>query len=221
VALVGGYTDPRNIPAFVLGLDLGQSVDYSALAVLEEPCWIGGEEMASRYFVRDGAYGWVAPDRLAPSMLEAARWANAREDRAFGGRPPRPPLPLVRLHRWDLGTSYPRIVRDVGALLAAPLLGAALALFQAKRLPLVPGPLTDTLVQELREMRLKINIASGRDSYEPHREGQHDDLTLAVALACWYREYQLEHVEADLVERWSAPPAGETAPTRDRRSSVR
>ena len=29
---------------FYVGLDLGQSQDYTALAVIEEPLWIGGDE---------------------------------------------------------------------------------------------------------------------------------------------------------------------------------
>jgi hypothetical protein len=38
---------------------------------------------------------------------------------------------------------------------------------------------------------VKINIATGHDSYEAWREGDHDDLVLAVALACWTGERYL------------------------------
>ncbi len=44
----------------------------------------------------------------------------------------------------------------------------------------------ETLVRELADYRVKIS-ASGHDSYDA-REGQHDDLILAVALAAWTSE---------------------------------
>jgi hypothetical protein len=41
-----------------------------------------------------------------------------------------------------------------------------------------------TLVNELADMRVKVT-AAGNEQYEAWREGTHDDLVLAVALACW------------------------------------
>jgi len=38
---------------------------------------------------------------------------------------------------------------------------------------------------------VKINLATGHDSYEAWREGDHDDLVLAVAMACWTGERYL------------------------------
>ena len=40
------------------------------------------------------------------------------------------------------------------------------------------------LAREMAEMRVKIT-ASGNEQYGAWREGEHDDLVLAVALACW------------------------------------
>ena len=45
--------------------------------------------------------------------------------------------------------------------------------------------LAEVLRQELLNFRVKINLASGHDSYEAWREGDHDDLVLAAALAVW------------------------------------
>ena len=45
----------------------------------------------------------------------------------------------------------------------------------------------DTLIQELSNFKVKITT-KGNDTYEAWREGQHDDLVLSVALACWYGE---------------------------------
>jgi hypothetical protein len=41
-----------------------------------------------------------------------------------------------------------------------------------------------TLATELREMRVKVTL-DAREKFEAWREGAHDDLVLAVALACW------------------------------------
>jgi hypothetical protein len=45
-------------------------------------------------------------------------------------------------------------------------------------------PLGRTLVTELMDMRLKISD-SGHDGYGAFRNGSHDDLVLALGLACW------------------------------------
>ena len=41
-----------------------------------------------------------------------------------------------------------------------------------------------TLVKEMAEMRVKIT-GSGNEQFGAWRSGEHDDLVLAVALACW------------------------------------
>ena len=41
------------------------------------------------------------------------------------------------------------------------------------------------LKEELLNFKMKINVATGHDSYEAWREGEHDDLVLAAALAVW------------------------------------
>ncbi len=49
-------------------------------------------------------------------------------------------------------------------------------------------PLAEVLKDELLNFRVKINEATGHDSYEAWREKDHDDIVLATALACWYPE---------------------------------
>jgi hypothetical protein len=41
-----------------------------------------------------------------------------------------------------------------------------------------------TLVKEMAEMRVKVS-ASAHEQFGAWRRGEHDDLVLAVALACW------------------------------------
>lgn len=62
-------------------------------------------------------------------------------------------------------------------------------LFQSGRLKVAGGlKLAPVLVEELLNFKVKINVKTAHDSYEAWREGIHDDLVLAVALACWYGE---------------------------------
>ena len=51
----------------------------------------------------------------------------------------------------------------------------------ARDMPMVP-----TLVKDLQEFRVKINALTAHDSYGAWRQGTHDDLVLAVAVAAWY-----------------------------------
>lgn len=47
---------------------------------------------------------------------------------------------------------------------------------------------TETLIRELQNFQVKINVDTAHDSYGAWREGTNDDLVLAVALALWIAE---------------------------------
>jgi len=47
--------------------------------------------------------------------------------------------------------------------------------------------LAGELLEELQGFRLKVNLDTAHESYEAEA-GTHDDLVIAVALACWYAE---------------------------------
>ena len=86
----------------IFGLDLGQSNDYSALVLVEQPIYIYQDE-ADRLGL-GGDSCWRDPSTLSPSTLRALS----------GKAPPTPPALNVRgIQRWPLGTSYPSIVADV------------------------------------------------------------------------------------------------------------
>jgi hypothetical protein len=71
--------------------------------------------------------------------------------------------------------------RDLVSSLQVALQSGALAIADAL-------PLAATLRQELAGFRVKISLTTGHDSYgagEDWRPAPHDDLVLAVALACW------------------------------------
>lgn len=60
-----------------------------------------------------------------------------------------------------------------------------LVLFQRGELDICGHlPEAKTLVKELGNMRIKVSL-DGHDTYGAWREGEHDDLVLAAALACW------------------------------------
>ena len=76
------------------------------------------------------------------------------------------------------------------------LISATLVLLQNGHLKIADAlPLKDALVKELLNFRLKINISTAHDSYEAWREGDHDDLVLSVAMACWAGERFLRKPE--------------------------
>lgn len=215
--------------AYYLGLDLGQSADYTALAIIEEPLWAGDR--------------WISP--AAPGVGDRAAYDIERK-RSDRTRPPHPPLSVRHLERFELGTRYPKIVERVMELAYTPplagrpaallvdktgvgaavldifehsglrpmavtihggsavtfdpqrrgyrvpkrdLVSAVQVLLQNGRLRVAASlPEAETLKKELLNFRVKVNPATAHDSYEHWREGDHDDLVLAVAMACWFRQ---------------------------------
>ena len=75
------------------------------------------------------------------------------------------------------GASVPK--RDLVAALEVPFHSGTLKV--AEGLTLWPS-----LKTELLNFRRKINLKTAHDSYEHWRDSAHDDLVLAVALACWW-----------------------------------
>ena len=67
------------------------------------------------------------------------------------------------------------------------LVGSMQVLLQTKRLKIAKSLVhAPTLVDELLNFRVKIDPLTAHDSYGAWREGEHDDLVLATAVACWY-----------------------------------
>jgi hypothetical protein len=57
---------------------------------------------------------------------------------------------------------------------------------QTERLKIASAlPEAEALVRELQNFQVKISLDTAHDSYGAWRDGTHDDLVLAVALAVW------------------------------------
>src|SRR5215213_8984231 len=93
---------------YIVGCDLGQMQDYSAVCVLAVPVWIppNGPSWDTRAMWSDSSMrGWVSPLKLEPGRLQYFRQHNIDY-----GRPPHPPLDIVHLERFERGTKYPIVV---------------------------------------------------------------------------------------------------------------
>ncbi|CAA9261115.1 MAG: hypothetical protein AVDCRST_MAG77-2673 [uncultured Chloroflexi bacterium] len=116
-----------------LGVDLGQSQDFTAIALVEEGQYLPSRaaQLAAgvaservdgwQWFDADpttaDAGGWALPSAMTLRQLDAARRWTAQY-----GRPADPPLAVRHLERLPLGTSYPDVVRRVKQLIStAPL----------------------------------------------------------------------------------------------------
>ena len=93
---------------------------------------------------------------------------------------------------WITITGGDSVTKAEGGGLRVPkrdLASAPLVLMQNGQLKIAQEmPLAETLRKELLNFKVKINISTAHDSYEAWREGDHDDLVLSVALACWAGE---------------------------------
>lgn len=190
--------------AFIAGLDLGQAHDYTALIVAERVD--RGEEAA--------AYDVAHIDRIREARYPAIVAHTAAVVAALRERQPWPEPTLVvdytgvgrpvadLLVEANLGVPL-KLVTITGGETAAlgergewrvpkrDLASVVQVLLQAGRLRIAASlPLARVLTEELINFRVKISLA-GYDSYgagADWREGNHDDLVLALALACWWGE---------------------------------
>lgn len=187
-------------PWHVVGLDLGQAQDYSALAILE--CRDGpGPDRRTGYAVRH-LYRWPLGTKYTAIVADVCELVQ------------RPPLqrPLLVVDGTGVGAAVVDLFR-AAALDAAlfsvlitaghqssvaadgrihapkkELVSVLQVLLQSRRLEIAPQlEYARTLAAELGAFRVKITVAAN-ESFEAHRERDHDDLVLAVALACWLAE---------------------------------
>ena len=200
---------------FYVGLDIGQSADYTALAVVQtvrERNEQGGIESflhlrhLQRYPLRT----------LYPDIAESVA-ALMRDERLTE---PVRLVPRTSLHAPELvvdntgvGPAVTDLLKKKGLRFKAvtitggdevhavgggkyrvpkrDLVSALEVPFHTGRLKVAEDlPLWPALKEELLNFRRKVDLRTAHDSYEHWRETDHDDLVLATALACWWIAYR-------------------------------
>ncbi len=186
---------------FLLGVDLGQVQDYTALAVIEKKELHFGAKPCE-YHIRHlerlklGTPYPAIVERVKQLMLSpqlCGRTALVVDATGVG-------IPVVDMFKRAglcptaitiTGGDAVNRDKDGFRVPKRDLITTLQVLFQSGRLKVAAElPEARVLVEELLNFKVKINPKTAHDSYEAWREGIHDDLVLAVALACWYGEQQ-------------------------------
>jgi len=191
---------------YYFGLDLGQTQDYTAMVAIDHITheWIVEDEKTAdrdidfeyEYYLR-----YMKRYELRTSYTDIVR--NVKKI-LYCGRFGEEPILVVDatgvgqavmdvFHDADLDPIAIKIhggekVNQEGMEIHVPkrdLVGALMVHFQNDELKIARTLAeSHTLSEELQNFRVKINTR-GHDSYEAWREGDHDDLVLATAIACW------------------------------------
>jgi hypothetical protein len=191
---------------FFVGLDLGQSQDYTAIVILEKVGMVdeGGIPDYSRsatlyYHLRHiqrfqlGTPYPVVVEQVKDMMAHDALKGQAYlvVDATGVGAPVVDLLRQAGLFPVAIaitGGDSSRYEEGMWRVPKRDLVSTLQVLLQSERLKVAKFlPEAVTLVNELLAFRVKItNLA--HDVYGVWREGVHDDLVLATAIACWYGE---------------------------------
>jgi L-asparaginase/Glu-tRNA(Gln) amidotransferase subunit D len=188
---------------FVLGLDLGQVSDFSALAIdhqTERPD--RQKHHAIRYLQRwplltaypgvvdavvalvnqlpEGAVIVLCVDVTGVGRAVFDLFARARD--RFERRVRLVPITLT-------GGNAVKTKQRGWTVAKADLVSSTQAALQTDRLKVVPSlEHAQTIEQELKVFKVKVNLSTANESFEAWRERDHDDLVLAVAMPVWFGE---------------------------------
>jgi len=189
---------------FFVGLDLGQKRDYTAVAVVERggqypPCY----DLRHLERTRLNTSYTTVVDRVRRLMSTAPLYGQSTLvfDATGVG------LPVLDLFK-NCGISPVAVnitggasVSQAGRSFHVPkreLIRTVAALLESGRFRWAESlPLCVDLIEELLNFGVRINRRTGRDSYEARGSAKHDDLVLAVSLACWYAEHIRDNVRTE------------------------
>jgi hypothetical protein len=183
---------------YFAGLDLGQKLDPTALAVVE---WAGFEHgnpgsLSLRHLER------MRLGTPYPEVVERVSWTMRSRQLAGGERRHLVvdgtgvgPAVVDLLRRedlrsrlWPVTITHGETERYADGYYRVPkrdLIVGLQVLMERGGLQIAEGMKEGaTLVKEMAAMRVKIS-GSAHERYGAWRSGEHDDLVLAVALACW------------------------------------
>lgn len=180
---------------FVIGLDLGQVSDYTALAILEAFPGKDGIVYNVRWLerVRGVSYPEVAEKviRIMASPSLAVKAALVVDQTGVGAavvdllkKSGLKPI-AVSIHGGDRATNEGNSWR----VPKRDLVGVLQVLLQTERLKVASKlKLGPVLQAEMLNFKVKIDPVTAHDSYSAWRESDHDDLVLSTALAAWWAE---------------------------------
>jgi hypothetical protein len=173
------------------GLDLGQVNDYSALCIVEY------DEGNPHYFCRwadrlplGTSYPLIS-DMVAARMRALSNWLPYLIVDATG-----PGLAVVDLMR-SRGLQLAPVINTSGFesnlgesgiqhIPKREIVGTLSVLLQTGRLEIAKGIKdAETLRAELLNFQVRLGRSGGHEKYEARRSAVHDDLTIALGLACW------------------------------------
>ena len=188
--------------SYYLGLDLGQAHDYTALTIARkfprpaparyEVPWLERFPLGTSYPAIVAAV--AARCRRLAAQGDAGGRLRLMVDATGVGRPVvdllrRERLPVALIAVTITGGDTATHDRDNWRVPKRELVSVAQVLLQSGRLKVAEAlPDTATLTRELLNFQVKIS-EQAHDSYGAWREGTHDDLVLATALACWAGEH--------------------------------
>ena len=204
-----GYQDVR----FFVALDLGAAGEYTALAVIERPYVHRSFPRAQRRPAHSLRYLRRFPIGMSyPEVFEELRQLIRK-----------PPLPgcILGVDETGVGRSVASLLKDrlkhqvtcmycpltvvLGTAAPGPthqirkleLVGTLQVLLQTRRLSIPSSlPDADLLVRELSNFRTKPVVVPD-DPLAAWRDGPHDDLVFAVAIAAWMSEQGLPPLHDD------------------------
>lgn len=177
-----------------LGLDLGQVNDYTALAVVDQTGEVPTASYAVRHLERWRQISYPEQVGRVKTLMAATELVERAliVDQTGVGRAPFDMLKIAGLHPTGISIHGGDNVSGSGDEYRVPkrdLVSTVAVLLQGRRLHIVPVlPEAKMLAHELTNFRMKIDPVTAHDSYAAWREAEHDDLVLAVALACWAAE---------------------------------
>jgi len=171
----------------IVGVDLGQANDYTAIAIIEKVINDAEPAYHVRKLERTRGISYLdIASKIASIMGKLPEDSRLVVDRSGVGQGIFDLL--VDSNPVGITITGGAQVNQEGNTISCPkrdLIGNLQVLLESKRLKIAKGPLREVLLDELRNYRIKIDAASGHDSYNA-KGANHDDILLAVALGCWW-----------------------------------
>jgi hypothetical protein len=203
---------------YLIGLDLGQVNDYTAITIFERFY----EQEPVIYHLRHVdrlKRGMSYPDQIA-KVTKITNRAPLKGNCTLiidGTGVGRPVVDMFRDARLSVPIKAVTITggdsvnedekKENFKVPKRDLVGALQVLLQSKRLQVAEGMKNaDILIQELLNFKVEVGIGGSNDKFQAWREGVHDDLVLSAAMAGWYGEFGPKN--QGLTAFHTSPPLG-------------